>query len=291
MENQQYQMAISKIIMRTNKSTSQRRAQRKVGFEGFTLIELLVVIAIIAILAAMLLPALAAAKQKALQTQCLGNCKQLGLATQMYVGDSSDFMPDPDWAPVGPATPPYKAGWLYCPTGTGYAPDPTGAIFSNPSVDPKIVYSGGTVAGVTYLGGLLWQYINNTGVYRCPLDVTNAASNWQLRKNKLSTYAMNGAVCGYGNHLSNYKQTDFRQDAVAIWEPNFSDPAKYGIYNDGASYPDIDTGLGKVHGKKGGITIIFDGSVRFMLQPEWAANSNLPEKNPLWCNPGTPNGR
>jgi prepilin-type N-terminal cleavage/methylation domain-containing protein len=72
---------------------------------AFTLIELLVVIAIIAVLAAILFPVFAQAREKARGLSCLSNCRQTGIALQMYVQDSDETLPLNSHAAAG-------ASWL-----------------------------------------------------------------------------------------------------------------------------------------------------------------------------------
>ncbi|MGA2247199.1 MAG: prepilin-type N-terminal cleavage/methylation domain-containing protein [Verrucomicrobiota bacterium] len=91
--------------MKNSKEAESNRSVRRQA-AGFTLIELLVVIAIIAILAALLLPALAAAKDRARRASCKSNQHQLGIALQVYGGANSDKIMDLTKPPVTPSQPP-----------------------------------------------------------------------------------------------------------------------------------------------------------------------------------------
>ncbi len=84
-------------MKRNLNKTLRRSPGNKPGKRAFTLIELLVVIAIIAILAALLLPALASAKAKAVRVTCTSNQKQMGVANAMYNNDNVDNFAFCNW--------------------------------------------------------------------------------------------------------------------------------------------------------------------------------------------------
>ncbi len=120
----------------------------------FTLIELLVVIAIIAILAAMLLPALSKAREKARQTSCVSNCKQLGLALTMYTGDYNDMLPCGLHLRSGETPPQTSVFWFALLIGSnGYLSDKNAAICPSANIAKTSMDGRGYGCTITTLPG------------------------------------------------------------------------------------------------------------------------------------------
>lgn len=149
-------------------------SHRREHSNAFTLIELLVVIAIIAILAAILFPVFAKAREKARQTACLSNLKQIGTGLMMYTQDYDETLPGNDTHAEGYGL---ALGFLTPNTGAPYT-------LRNWARDTQ-------------------PYIKNLGVYVCPSAIPRGDSPPATDANYLETtnpnggntsYAMNGVV-------------------------------------------------------------------------------------------------
>ena len=163
---------------------------------GFTLIELLVVIAIIAILAAILLPVLAQARKRAQAVQCMNNVHQLSLSWLMYANDNQDNL--------------VPNRGLNGATGVTYSGDPRIQLDLQPgganadwcpdnmqnSGDTKAGnYPGGSIQSWWIMTGLLYPYINNIAIYKCPADLTTVPRGaTAFNAPALRTYSMNDWV-------------------------------------------------------------------------------------------------
>jgi prepilin-type N-terminal cleavage/methylation domain-containing protein len=156
-------------------------ALRSGSVEGFTLIELLIVIAIIALLMAILIPALARAREQGKRAVCLTQIKQLQLAWNMYADDNEDKIPPGDvwysWSFNSNGFQPDQLAWHEWPHPLHPGIPPSKATNQQPR-DPPAPWSYDCVKQGTCKQdswhhateeGLIWKYIKDFKAYQCPV--------------------------------------------------------------------------------------------------------------------------
>jgi prepilin-type N-terminal cleavage/methylation domain-containing protein/prepilin-type processing-associated H-X9-DG protein len=145
--------------------------------DGFTLVELLVVIAIISILAALLMPALASAKEKARSISCVNNLRQIGMGLVLYSDDNNDDLVAAEYDVRRGAK--FQEGWptllyngKYLPasrSGTFYTIAQGSMVFRCPSALPK-VYRFGPASRDDPEGAMAWPYASESTGKRFHID-------------------------------------------------------------------------------------------------------------------------
>ena len=178
------------------------RNDKCVRSSGFTLIELLVVIAIIAILAAMLLPALAKAKEKANRITCTSNMREWGMAQAMYMDDNNQVFPNARIPKGVPGTPPaYSADNMLWTDLVSFAAAGSGDIGWFNSLPPYVA-----ARRLCDYASNPAPWVRSKTIFNCPTSLALPDERDPL-ENVMFHYAINpsgnrGLSAGYGTNFS-----------------------------------------------------------------------------------------